>query len=689
MTFSANSKAMKTQLRFWIALGVFAAGPFWSFAQTGQARLRISNGVTTDDLIIRFNSSASNGIDGLDITKTLNGSDPQLYAVVASTNLSTNALTSVATNPSVDLHVSLPSLGNYEISIVTATVPVAISIEDRAANTFINLNEDLSYSFTESAGTFSNRFVLHFGQFWSGGTSSDWDNENNWSHGPVPGSSTHVVVPSGRPNEPSISGGIGSPASCAALTVRNGAELTVAAGSALTVHRPITNDGSIVIAANASDVGSLITLGAISGGGAFEMQQYLIGSGGGTPNGRFYYVGSPVVGSTALTYQVESGNKLWSANEATQNYSLITTDATLLNQGQGYVARMGASGTVTFSGTAFRSGNIDLINLPRTGNTADNRGYNLVSNPYPSSLNWSTVNRTNLEPTIWVRTGQGGVMVTDTYNATSGIGTNNNGSGAVTRYIPPTQAFWVRVSADGVTGSLGFENSDRSHQGWGNIYRLEEEVGVVRIALSNGDVSDEAIVQFNPLALDALDDYDSRKMWETSIPQLYSTVGNDSLTINGLFSTETNPIVDLGIKVTTTGDYTITASSISLNEDVWLEDRLLNNFQLLNINPIYAFTSNAGNIGDRFALHFGEIVASVNESASFTSVYAFDNTVTISVSEDVTSGMVTIMDMTGRAVQSAALNGTRTSIGMNVTVGVYLVRVETTNGVETHKVVLN
>jgi hypothetical protein len=50
--------------------------------------------------------------------------------------------------------------------------------------------------------------------------------------------------------------------------------------------------------------------------------------------------------------------------------------------------------------------------------------------------------------------------------------------------------------------------------------------------------------------------------------------------------------------------------------------------------------------------------------------------------------MVSIMDMAGRLVQTATLNGTRTVVATDLTTGIYLVRIETEKGMETHRVML-
>jgi hypothetical protein len=285
-------------------------------------------------------------------------------------------------------------------------------------------------------------------------------------------------------------------------------------------------------------------------------------------------------------------------------------------------------------------------------------------------------------------------MLYDTYNAVNGFGTNNNLGGAVTGAIPPTQAFWVRVDFDGNTGQLDFTNAMRSHGTLSGIYRMAAEEGTVRMTLSNGTNSDEEIIFFEPSAQDAYDAYDSQKFWAgASVPQIYTSIGIDTLVINGLASTATNPIVDLGVKLPTAGDYTLNASEITVvGETVYLEDRMLSIFQDLNAQPTYAFTSSvAGNIPTRFALHFGMAVTGIEDGEVMKSrVYTSNgNQLNIILSENIENGSVQVLDMVGRIVRSANLNASRTTLDMNTATGVYLVRVETEKGTDTHRIVIN
>ncbi|MCB9186858.1 MAG: T9SS type A sorting domain-containing protein [Flavobacteriales bacterium] len=526
-----------------------------------------------------------------------------------------------------------------------------------------------------------------YGLMWVGATSTDWSVGSNWSKGVVPSASDSAIITAYPTNQPHITTDLSSPTEIDNINIRSGASLTVDAGNGLTVFEQLYNDGTMLIKADASSIGSLLTEGSINGSGSFQMEQYLQGSGGGTPNGLFFYVGSPVADAQASTFNIASGNKLWSADETSTSYPQITNGSTVLDPMTGYVARMGSNGIVTYGGSAYNTGNFSETNITRTGTTDNNRGYNLLSNPYPSTVSWDDATKSNISTTLWYRTHQGTTMLYDTYNATSMVGTNNNGNGAVNGDIPPTQAFWVRVPTDGLTGSLSFTDAMRSHAGWSSIYRMAAEEGTVRMTLSNGNVSDETIILFNSDAQNGFDDYDSHKFWAAaSVPQLYTTTGTDSLVINGLESVATNPVVDLGVKLPTTGNYSLTATEITLANEVWLEDRLLNIFQDLNLDNTYDFTDEAGNIPTRFALHFGMSITDIRSNDAFRAqVFSSGNEVNIILSE-AANGTATVYDLAGKLIATENIRSVRTAFPVNSATGIYIVKLESDKGTSTHKV---
>jgi hypothetical protein len=67
------------------------------------------------------------------------------------------------------------------------------------------------------------------------------------------------------------------------VTTLSGASLTIGAAGDLTINGDLSNSGAVIVGAEGSGIGSLITLGAVSGAGAFQADQYLTGAGAATP----------------------------------------------------------------------------------------------------------------------------------------------------------------------------------------------------------------------------------------------------------------------------------------------------------------------------------------------------------------------------------------------------------------------
>ena len=170
------------------------------------------------------------------------------------------------------------------------------------------------YQTTNGSATFIDNIEITgtaTANIWNGSVSTDWNASGNWTPTGVPTSSDAAVVPIDPSNQPHVTLGYATPAECADLTVESGATLTVDAGKALTVSGDTDNEGTILIKADATGIGSFIDNGTITGAGSFQMEQYLTGAGGSTPNGRFYYVSSPLSDATNDTYNEAGTDRLW------------------------------------------------------------------------------------------------------------------------------------------------------------------------------------------------------------------------------------------------------------------------------------------------------------------------------------------------------------------------------------------
>ena len=516
---------------------------------------------------------------------------------------------------------------------------------------------------------------------WMGETSSDWNEASNWWGNRVPTDEDFVYIPL-EMAYPIISESPASPAECRSIRIDAPASLTVAAGKALTVTDDITNYGSLILQSDATGTATLVNSGANYNFGVQKAQLYATGSNDGLNiTGRYWYVSTPVSGDYFSVYGEVDDSKIWVYQEESATYRSPFNNPERtwekMVSDSGHVVRFANNTTIEYSGT-FNTDDI-LYTLTRTGTEHAKRGFHLVGNPYASYVNWDDVVKTNVLPTMWYRTENTvNEMVFDTYNAISKIGTNNNGRGTVNAYIPPMQAFWVRVEGDGNTGTLGFTNAMRSHQS-NNLLKDEVQQDVIRLQIAQGDKSDELILVFNPNAQDGLDAFDSEKMFANivSLPQLYSIVENKELVINGMQSVEMNQILPLGVEIGAAGTYTIAATHIEglFGVPVVLEDKLYGIFHDLQ-SGAYSFTTDATATAERFVLHLKseEQATDIDNVPTETiTVHSQSKHAVVTTSE--TAGEITITDVLGRTVVQKNITATTTRISLEP--GVYVVTVTT------------
>ncbi|MDD4993192.1 MAG: DUF1533 domain-containing protein [Paludibacter sp.] len=488
----------------------------------------------------------------------------------------------------------------------------------------------------------------------------------------------------------SNSSGLTLSANTAAATLLNnsGSVLNVPVGKQLTVNTTLTNDGTINLLSDATGTATILTPATISGTGTTNVQQYLA-------SGRNWYISSPVTGATSSAITGTTGNSLVSYNEVDGTWP---SAGSTLNAGQGYIAvSPTSSAAVTFTG-ALNTG-AQSYTLYRTDSAVVKRGFNLVGNPYPSYLNWESATRTNVGPTMWYRSKDAGVYVFATYGAVSQLGTSLGGT-PVTKYIPPMQAFWVRVSGAG-SGTLAFDNSMRSHSATTNLLKAPAATAatqqVLRLLVSNGTNSDEAIVFFNENAKNDFDEYDSPKMTNANvaIPEIYTIAGGEKLVINGLTSVSPNEELTLGFTTGQSNTFSIKAtefSNFSADTKVYLRDNLLNTEQELTTGAEYSFSSDIASTSTRFSVIFKSagVTTGINNADIRNGIYKnANNQIVINCNTISADASVSVYNAIGQKVQTRRLTSTNTQIGTGLPSGVYMVTVNNAGKSVTAKVILN
>jgi hypothetical protein len=485
------------------------------------------------------------------------------------------------------------------------------------------------------------------------------------------------------------------------ITVAPGAKLTVASGNTLSAALTLQSSPSgTATFVDANPTGSTITA---------TVQQYL-------PQGRNWYVGVPFttasgVGASALT-ATGTGTTVSYYDEPTSAW--VNNYSGTLTSGVGYVAVSNptdgsATNNMTFSGTL----NTGSITVPLSRKGATKAGFNLVANPYPSYLNaMAAINaNANMENTIWYRTRSASAYYFETVNTTSGVGTNNAGTGIVTGYIPPMQAFWVRTTTD--NNSITFTNAMRAHAG--NITLTDGQTVVpttlmkagavkntlpqmLRLKVSNGTNSDETVIYTNDNASNNYDAFDSQKMTNnsTSIPELFSIADNNNLAINGINCVYPNMEIPLGFFTKESNNFSIKATQISNLEatNIVLRDNLLQTEQILtDTTTAYSFSSDATTSANRFSIVFrsGSVTTSVNKPGSQLAISVYENKngqiVIDCPFEMQNNSRATLCNAIGQVQEIAELTGSRTVL-RKTKPGIYIVSVVANGKNSINKVVI-
>lgn len=255
-----------------------------------------------------------------------------------------------------------------------------------------------------------------------------------------------------------------------------------------------------------------------------------------------------------------------------------------------------------------------LTRTVSAGATED--GWNMLGNPYPSTIDWDAV--------AFTRTGTDNVL--SVWNPTiaqyatyvGGVGVNGG-----TRYIASSQAFWVHAIAASPTMSLTEAVKSSEDASFLHAAQQQQINNLLSLTISGAPGRDQAIIRFDPLATDTFDiNFDALKMAspDTTVPYLASVTTNLlELCISTLPSVNTDITVPLHVTVGVSGNYSIRRDSISDLPNsmcVILEDLMNGTITQLSQGSSYACFISDTTSAVRFLLHFGPSLTIGNVASS-------------------------------------------------------------------------
>jgi hypothetical protein len=355
--------------------------------------------------------------------------------------------------------------------------------------------------------------------------------------------------------------------------------------------------------------------------------------------------------------------------------------------GRGYLYSVQAANTTKeFTGN-LNNGSVSY-GLTAVGSTDVNlQGFNLVGNPYPSSIDWMETQgwtRDNLITSgggkdIWIWNPEANNY--GVYNSAdaTGVGTN-----AVTRYIPSMQGFFVRAAS---AGNLITTNDVRVHDAttlW-KSGQIEPSRFIAVVHSETDHTFDEVRLLFGYPENKA----GAAKLFSPVVtaPSLYLSEGKANFTIRYLTDTIENQHVPLMFKAGRDGYYTVNFDFDSYNfETAILEDRLTGGFTDLTLAPGYRFRASKNDNANRFIIHFGAIPVKANTELP-ANIYTSGGKLVIDLTlvDELTD--VKVVDVLGRTILQKELNGSSIHrLDLNVRSQIVIVYAKTNKAMLSRKV---
>lgn len=258
------------------------------------------------------------------------------------------------------------------------------------------------------------------------------------------------------------------------------------------------------------------------------------------------------------------------------------------------------------------SGNVTPLSFPvsyTTSGILENDGWNLVGNPFPSTIDWNAENgwtKTNLETAIYIT--DNGSDASLRFASWNGVVGTNGGS----RHIAIGQGFWIKANGNGVPVLQATENV-KSAGMQTTFFRQAEPSNVLRITVSKGKLQDETVIHFREDATSEFDAHaDARKFANSALNISSLLEDGQYLAINSLASLNCSKNIPIAVDNVTPGNYKLDFTEYESFPDdihIFLKDNFLNStFNIRNGSYNFSITSAAASFGSsRFEIQFGSI----------------------------------------------------------------------------------
>ena len=468
-------------------------------------------------------------------------------------------------------------------------------------------------------------------------TDGDWSTSSNWTCG-IPAEDQHAVLVGDCAMD--------DVATIGSLTIFKDYVLSIQPDAALTVSNTITNYG------NAANL-------IIEDGGQFRHQQNGVlatvkkSINAYDTNDGWYLISSPLASSIAVSSVenlLSNNYDLYYYDEPTYywiNQELASNNFTELESGKGYLYANSEDVALGFAG-ALKNGTETVTVTPLSYAGAYLQGFNLIGNPYAHNI--TSLTTVDVEEGCYRMNGTlDDLMVSEV---------------SANEPLKPTEGIFVKATSTNASVTFNPNNTRNEIEKTGNIC-IE--------VMENGKIADRLLVKRN-------EGNDFQKLsLRDNRTKVFATRDNEELAIVVCNDDEQT----VNFKTAKNGTYTISVTLQNVEADyLHLIDNLTGNDVDLLATPTYSFEAKTTDYASRFRLVFSPeaIENGSNESFAFIANDEF-----IIANEGIAT--LQVIDLTGRILSTETINGSFNK-PINMSKGVYMLRLINGNDVKTQKIVV-
>ncbi len=317
-----------------------------------------------------------------------------------------------------------------------------------------------------------------------------------------------------------------------------------------------------------------------------------------TQNGNsIRYYNETTLGDFSMGYTGFPSNSNTETFTAGRGYLAFMWEASPLNP---KVVNMDVTGSIV-QGTFDYSSPVDLISRTNSGQPQfdDDDGWNLIGNPYPSSIVWSNNvtqwTNTDIAPTIFITDNPAGVF--RSWNANTSVGDIPGGR------IAASQAFWVYANTSGAALSV---HEPAKTATTGVFFRTQSsETTNLKVSLTHNGVTDNSFLVVHPSATPGFDaNYDAIKPRNPvfDVAFHHESTGK-SLVMQTVPDVAEEVIFPLVIRTTEPGEYSLAFMATGQVGDLFLIDSEFEvSVPVSDLTPYSFSITSAATLAGRFYL---------------------------------------------------------------------------------------